>query len=395
MKPRPAGVRKPQAHKAARAQGAIDWAGVGGAIAAWFEHNARDLPWRVEVKTAHSEHSPARGAGVPGRNPYHALVAEAMLQQTQVSRVVGKFSAFVAKFPDVQALALAREGDVLSMWDGLGYYRRARSLHAAARAIVERHSGRVPHRVDELLDLPGIGRYTAGAIASIAFDERVPLVDGNVARVLLRVSANCAKPEEKATQAWLWGRALDVVNAAGVRPALINEGLMELGATVCLPAPASPRCDECPLKNVCSARAQGRQLEIPPPKARAFRKTVYCATLIVSDRAGRVAIERRAARGMWQGLWQMPTIERDDRAANESEVAAFIGLKQSSIKLVESFEFLATHRRMRFDVWRVRKPASAREAATIERGREFVGVADALARGVSSPQKRALAIAAR
>lgn len=328
-----------------------------------------------------------------------------MLQQTQVSRVVDRFLAFVAKFPDVHALAGATEADVLSMWGGLGYYRRARNLHSAAREIVNRFNGSVPHDVHDLLTLPGVGRYTAGAVASIVFDQRVPLVDGNVARVLLRVCARATRPDDKVTQSWLWNRAAEVVNAQGVSAALINEGLMELGATVCLPAPATPRCDECPLKNVCRARAQGNQKQIPAPETRRPRKQVFCATIILQDSSGRVLVEQRggparqgragAGAGMWAGLWQLPTLERDDRSPIESEVVEFIGLKPGRIHLVQSFEFLATHRRMSFDVWRVRTPLKAREISKARATREFVDVSAALSRGVSSPQRRALAIAVR
>jgi len=201
------------------------------AVAGWFANVARDLPWRRR------------------RSGYHALVSELMLQQTQVARVVEKFEPFVRRFPTVAALAAAREDEVLAMWQGLGYYRRARLLHAAAKAIVERHRGRVPVRDHAaLLALPGVGRYTAGAIGSIVAGERVPIVDGNVTRVFQRLAARKGSASDRAVVDWAWEEARRYV--AGARdPAAANEGLMELGATVC--TPAAPRCDACPVSAMC------------------------------------------------------------------------------------------------------------------------------------------------
>src|SRR5690606_18237159 len=158
----------------------------------WFHDHAREMPWRI----------------LP-RDPYHALVSEFMLQQTQVSRVLEKFPAFLARFPTLRHLARADEQDVLAAWSGLGYYRRARNLHAAARAIADRFDGRVPASADDLRSLPGVGRYTAGAVASIVFNQPVPIVDGNVARVLIRLEGRDLAADEG--QPWAWTRAAELV----------------------------------------------------------------------------------------------------------------------------------------------------------------------------------------
>ncbi|MFG0315432.1 MAG: A/G-specific adenine glycosylase, partial [Phycisphaerales bacterium] len=201
---------------------APDDAALTRALEAWFRASARELPWRTDT-----------------RDPYRSLVSELMLQQTQVSRVIEKFGPFLERFPTVEALAAAPEDDVLAAWSGLGYYRRARLLHACAKAIVEHHDGVVPDSLDDLLELPGIGRYTAGAIASMVFGQRAPIVDGNVARVLLRVHNKPVPQTEKTTIDWAWQRAEELVGACD-DPAVFNEAMMELGATVCVPK--GPRC---------------------------------------------------------------------------------------------------------------------------------------------------------
>jgi A/G-specific adenine glycosylase len=342
-------------------------AGIALAVERWFTGAARALPWRT---------SP--------RDPYHALVAEAMLQQTQVSRVIDKYRAFIEAFPTVQSLAAADEERVLALWTGLGYYRRAKNLHAAAKAIVERFGGLVPRDVESLRTLKGVGPYTAGAIRSIAFNEPAPIVDGNVARVLLRVHGRDAASDDKAAQPWLWERAGALVLASS-SPAAFNEGLMELGATVCLPPPASPACLLCPLKGVCAAHRAGREMEIPRPKTRAERQAVWCAVAVVRNASGGVLLERRPAGGMWAGLWQAPTLESSRAMPTRTELARAVGITARSLCLRERFEFLATHRRMTFDVYDAALPAGL----VLTRG-ELVGPLEAAERSISSPQRRAL-----
>ena len=344
---------------------------VSVAIAGWFAANARKLPWRT----------PGAEAGL-GRDPYHALVAEAMLQQTQVSRVVEKYGPFIERFPTAAALAAADLDEVLALWSGLGYYRRARNLHAAARLVVERFGGRVPSDVEQLLELPGVGRYTAGAIASIAFDLPEPIVDGNVTRVLLRIHGREAASDDRTIQPWLWERAAALA-AAARSPAAFNEGLMELGATVCLPPPASPACERCPVAAGCRARQAGKQLTIPLPKAAAARTDVFCASIVVVRSDGAVLIEKRPESGMWAGLWQTPTIERADRLPTKSEIARAVGIDPRSTKPDGGFEFLATHRRLVFAVFRT----SVASAFEPRRG-EFIPRARATRLALSSPQKK-------
>jgi len=309
------------------------------ALTDWFAANARELPWRAAIGVA--------------RDPYAVLVSEAMLQQTQVSRVVERFPRFMARFGTVQELADADDRDVLAMWSGMGYYRRARNLHAAAKMIVERFGGRVPRSVDSLRELPGVGRYTAGAIASMAFGEAAPIVDGNVARVLLRVHGRAVRPDDRESQGWLWERA-EEVSRAGLRAAgagVANEAMMELGARVCLPLPATPRCGVCPLAGVCAAHREGKEMLIPLPKMAAVRRTVYCAAVVVRDARGRVLLEQRGEGGMWAGLWQSPTVEREDRPPTRAEAARGVGMKAAELEARGGFTHTTTHRDVSFVVY--------------------------------------------
>ncbi|HMN40164.1 MAG TPA: A/G-specific adenine glycosylase [Phycisphaerales bacterium] len=347
------------------------------AVAAWFEANARELPWR---------HRPdaARSARSPRRDPYRSLVCEAMLQQTQVSRVTPRFVAFVERFPTVASLAAADVHDVLEMWSGLGYYRRARHLHAAARQIMAEFGGAVPQSVDDLRRLPGVGRYTAGSIASIVFGAPAPIVDGNVARVLLRIHGKDAPGDDPNTRAWLWERAASLATAAA-HPGVFNEGLMELGATVCTPAPSTPACDSCPVRGPCIARRDRRQMDIPRPKPGTVRGDVFCASVLAVRHDGAVLLERRPETGMWAGMWQTPTAQRNDRAPTRAEAARAANLPARALVQAASFEFLATHRRMEFTVFRATPP----RAFEPRRG-EFVPPARADRLPMSSPQRRIL-----
>ncbi len=299
-------------------------------VESWFRANARDLPWRP---------TPVDGP----RDPYVSLVSELMLQQTQVSRVLEKFGPFLARFPTVQALAAAPEADVLAAWSGLGYYRRARLLHAAAKAVVERHDGVFPADPDALRALPGVGRYTAGAIGSMVFHQRVPLVDGNVERVLLRLHGNDAQPTDKATQEWAWAKAEELV-ASAEHPGVLNEGLMELGATVC--TPGAPRCPACPLRDRCAAFAQGRTAEIPTPKPRAKQKDWHMLCFLI-ERSERVLIETRPLGGLWAGMVQPPSVE-GERAIDIPAAAAALGIDPGAE--IDRFTHITTHRRVHFTV---------------------------------------------
>lgn len=227
-----------------------------------------------------------------------------MLQQTRVETVIGYYNRFLERFPTLSALARARTDSVLAAWSGLGYYRRARSLHEAARAVRDRHGGRFPRDREALLALPGIGAYTAGAIASIAFDQPEPLVDGNVARVFSRLFALEGAPDSAELRDELWAIAASLLPERGAGE--WNQALMELGALVCVPR--RPACGRCPLSSRCRAFAEDRVDEFPRRERRPAPIPVEVVVIAVR-RGDRWLLERRPARGRMAGLWQMPTIE--------------------------------------------------------------------------------------
>ena len=224
-----------------------------------------------------------------------------MLQQTRVAAVTPYFRRFLRRFPNVHALAAAPLGAVLKVWEGLGYYSRARNLHRAARQVVSESAAKLPETAEELQKLPGIGRSTAGAIASIAFGADEPVLDGNVTRVLCRVFSIRTLPKEPGTQRRLWSLARRVIRPG--RAGMFNQALMDLGATVC--TPAKPRCGHCPLKKVCSARARGEQERLP---RRPKRKPLphYDVAAGVVWKGGRILIDQRPTEGLLGGLWEFP-----------------------------------------------------------------------------------------
>jgi A/G-specific adenine glycosylase len=340
--------------------------GIDRALRRWFARAARPLPWRT---------SP--------RDPYRSLLSEIMLQQTQVSRVITRFRAFVERFPTVEDLAAATEPQVLALWSGLGYYSRARNLHAAARQLVADFGGRVPEAVGDLRQLKGVGRYTAGAIASMVYNQREPLVDGNVARVLMRIEGKPFAHASEDGMAWAWKRAAALVEQTP-DPAAFNEGLMELGATIC--TPRSPACDRCPLCDRCTARARGEQDRIPRPKPAATRKTIHCAAVILADARGRVLLERRPGRGMWAGLWQAPTLEAPGRI-EPGALAKSLGLR--TLRPAGEFTHTTTHRQIRFCIYAGRLPA---RCGRILEGRTLTPRADLDTIALGTAQRRAIMI---
>jgi A/G-specific adenine glycosylase len=272
-------------------------AAIQRAVVEWFVQAQRRLPWRERY------------------DPYGVWVAEVMLQQTQVETVRPYWERWMARFPDVAALAAAPEQAVLKAWEGLGYYSRARNLRRAAQAVLERHGGRLPGRVEDLRALPGIGRYTAGAIVSIGFDRPAPLVDGNVSRVLGRLVALEVPARSPAGQRRLWALAEALLPARGARD--FNQGLMELGALLC--RPSAPQCLLCPLRGRCAGFAAGRPEAYPPAAPRRTRPLRRGVMLLLRDPRGRLLLRRRPPRGVWGGLWEPPWSER---AAGESAPAA-------------------------------------------------------------------------
>lgn len=253
----------------------------------WYEHSARVLPWR-EVPT-----------------PYRVWISEIMLQQTRVEAVKPYFERFINALTDCSSLAHAPEEQVLKLWEGLGYYSRARNLQKAAKIVTEQYGGKLPADYHALLALPGIGSYTAGAIASIAFGIPVPAVDGNVLRVIMRVLAsreNIAKPQTKK----LLEDALYTVMPKD-RPGELNQALMELGATVCLPV-GTAKCEECPLENLCRAKQRDMIAELPVKSAKRPRRTED-KTIFVILCNGKAALHKRKNRGLLAGLYELPSEE--------------------------------------------------------------------------------------
>ena len=303
-------------------------------IEAWFAENAREFPWR------------------DNRSGYAALVSELMLQQTQADRVVDYFNTFMTRFPTLEDLAAAEEQEVLATWQGLGYYRRARYLHAAARKIVHAGDGQFPSTIKALMQLPGVGRYTAGSIASIIFSKREPIVDGNVKRIAARLFANDNSPDESATINWTWNIAQQLVEVADV-PGRLNEGLMELGARIC--TPKKPKCSVCPLKSLCEARKQHLVDAIPPPRVRAQQQLVVHHAIVVQNRdQRRVFVEQRPDTGLWASMWQVPTFEETSQlniAMLRKRVIEHLGSDIVSLIKKFGFDHQTTHRRIRFVIY--------------------------------------------
>ncbi|MBL4684003.1 MAG: A/G-specific adenine glycosylase [Nannocystaceae bacterium] len=329
-----------------------DAVAIAGALGPWFERGHRDLPWRATS------------------DPYAVWVSEVMLQQTQVQTVQRYWGEFLRRFPTVQRLAAADQSEVLEAWSGLGYYRRARLLHRGAQFVTEEYGGQLPDDPQALLAVPGIGRYTAGAVASIAFDRPAPLVDGNVARVMSRLDAVEDPARQPATAARHWPRVADII-AAG-RPRILAQALMELGATVC--TPRSPKCEVCPVRPQCLAHAQGQVDVIPSPKKRAASPKASFWALAIMWR-GRLGLVRRPDEGLLAGMFCLPLVARDSMAtADNSALSACLGVPVTRAAVTEtSVKHVFTHR-----VWLLqpvlatarRKPASlpGGEALWVEAG---------------------------
>jgi A/G-specific adenine glycosylase len=256
-------------------------------LSRWFAAHHRAMPWRET------------------RDPYLIWISEVMLQQTQVTTVLPYYQRFTSRFPTVEALAAAEEPEVLALWSGLGYYSRARNLHRGAKTIAFGLGGKFPRTREALLEVPGIGPYTAGAISSIAFDLPEPLVDGNVQRVLSRFHGWEKLIESTESRRFFWEKAEAWVKAAD-SPRILNQALMELGATVCIKG--TPRCGVCPLSDDCTARREGRQTELPARKPRREKVDVRWIGLVL-ERDGKVFLRPNRPSEWWSGLWDFPRLE--------------------------------------------------------------------------------------
>lgn len=258
----------------------------------WFNSNARVLPWR--------------------ENPtgYYVWISEIMLQQTRVEAVKPYFDRFIRELPDVKALAECPEDKLLKLWEGLGYYNRVRNLKIAANQILEEYDGVIPGEYEELRKLKGIGNYTAGAIASIAYGRAVPAVDGNVLRVISRVTADDSDIMKQSVRSNMEEKLCELMNEMGQEelvPSIFNQALMELGATVCLPNGA-PRCDMCPWHDLCEARKQDRISEIPVKKKAKARRVEEKTVFIIKD-GELLALHKRGKKGLLAGLYELPNVE--------------------------------------------------------------------------------------
>jgi A/G-specific adenine glycosylase len=281
----------------------------------WFGAHRRDLPWRRN------------------RDPYRIWVAEIMLQQTRIAAVMPYFDRFLSRFPDVGSLARARQDEVLKLWSGLGYYSRARNLHAAAKEIVADHAGKFPRELEAALALPGIGRYTAAAVLSIAYDAPLAVLDGNVARVFARLAV--LRGDLRAPRRWR-----DLTNTAQhslaqQAPGDWNQALMELGETVC--TPQSPHCEACPLARWCRARALGLTQKIPAARKKRAPVKVQIAAAILRDPRGRTILVRDPGAHddvLFSRMWQFPAVEVAKHAKSEltAHVRATLGIEIASLE---------------------------------------------------------------
>lgn len=344
------------------------------ALLAWYRRERRDLPWRRT------------------RDPWAIWVSETMLQQTRVETVIPYYERFMQRFPSARMLADADADELMSHWAGLGYYSRARNLKAAASQVVREHGGRVPDDLEALRALPGVGRYTAGALASIAFDRPAPIVDGNVARVLARLLDLDLDVRSPAGQRRLWEEAEALAN--GPSPGDLNQALMELGALVC--TPRAPRCASCPLREHCRGSNAGRAEALPvkAPKKQPKRIEAVAALLV---RGPRVLALRRPPSGLLGGLWELPGGEL---AAGEKPAAGLaralrerVGLAPLRAKRLGEVTHGFTHRTLRLHVYRAAAPAGRVRRSDADAHR-WLPLAALETLPLSALAKKALALAA-
>ena len=315
------------------------------ALLDWYKEHKRDLPWR---KT---------------ENPYHIWLSEVMLQQTQVKVVIPYFLRFLSAFPTIEDLAKADLEKVLALWSGLGYYARARNLHMAAKQICGHYQGAFPADKEQALSLKGVGRYTAGAVHSIAYGKTDPIVDGNIRRVMARFMG-IEEPLSSSPE-MLWSLLTRVVRHPAVRYSVsqFNQSLMELGALVCLPG--SPKCEVCPIAFGCRARKRGAQDKIPVPRRPSrVEKTRFIAGVIQSK--GCLLLNRNSGNGLIEGLWDLPLVKSDFKGPVSELAAAFLrehGLKVKVIGELSDVRHQITFRRLLFRPILLRLEREAAEGA--------------------------------
>lgn len=329
------------------------------------KHGRHDLPWQCS------------------RDPYRVWLSEIMLQQTQVETVMPYYDRFLARFPDLATLAAASLDDVLALWSGLGYYARARNLHAAARTVVDQYGGEFPGSAEAIAVLPGIGRSTAAAIAAFSFGERAAILDGNVKRVLCRVFGIDGFPGQRAVEQRLWALADALLPEAEIGTYI--QAQMDLGATVC--TRARPRCGACPLTDVCVALATGRSAELPAARPKKVVPLRRARVAVVVGPPG-VLLERRPPTGIWGGLLALPEIPESEVDAADW-VARHFGLAPQATVALAPLTHTFTHFRLELSPVRIDVDGSGRVAADGEhRWIAFDGLFDA---GLPTPVRRILA----
>ncbi len=291
----------------------------------WYGRNARTLPWRGT------------------HDPYRVWVSEIMLQQTQVETVKAYFVRFIDAFPNLAMLAKSPEEKVLRLWEGLGYYRRARQLHRAAQQIVAEHDGVFPHDLEAVRQLPGIGRYTAGAILSISFDARQPILEANTVRLFSRLLAFRGNSHSAAGQKTLWHFATEILPTKNT--GTFNQALMELGSLIC--TPREPKCTACPLFDLCPTRRSNLQDKIPVAKKKPVFESVR-ETAFVIERRGEIALRQCRAGERWAGLWDFPRFACDpaDSTANAKRLHQLTGLKVTPQEVFAKFQHGVTRFRI-------------------------------------------------
>ena len=337
---------------------------LGPALIAWHRrHGRHDLPWQRE------------------RTPYRVWISEIMLQQTQVSTVIPYFERFLARFPDIHTLAAAPIDEVLHLWTGLGYYARARNLHRAAQAVCARHGGEFPQDFESVADLPGIGRSTAGAILALSLDQRHPILDGNVKRVLARVFAIDGHASERRIEQRLWTLAEACTPSEDV--AIYTQAIMDLGATVC--TRRRPACDRCPLQAMCVAKSNGLTETLPTPRpkrASRSRRRRECWWIVRRDPAGAVWLERRPDAGIWGGLWCPPQFESETAAQSTAQALA---------TELSPIDHVFTHFDLRIHPLLVEEPSAVCETSEVATGLWYKASDECSARiGLPAPVKALL-----
>jgi A/G-specific adenine glycosylase len=330
----------------------------------WYDrHGRKTLPWKRK------------------RDAYRIWVSEIMLQQTQVATVIPYFERFIERFPDIASLARARADSVLHLWTGLGYYARARNLHAAAKKIVVEHAGKFPRDIEAVCELPGIGRSTAGAILSLAFDQRHPILDGNVKRVLTRYHAIAAPVAQRDTEQQLWKFAARHTPAK--RVAEYTQAIMDLGATVC--RRTKPDCQPCPVRQGCKAHALGRPEEFPVTTRRAPLPVRQVNWLLIRNPSGHVLLERRPPVGLWGGLWGFPeTTDTDVSGWAKTN----LGLAVKPQTPMPAWRHTFSH--FHLDITPIPATLVRAEAAMEKPNTLWYNVRSPAARGVSAPVKKLL-----